>query len=602
MKKRRLKTRIISRAMKSRLIFCAAFIAILFVVVSARLTYIAVTKNTQYKKIVLSQQSYNSEVIPYKRGDITDRNGNILATSQKLYNVVLEPKNILENNQIKKETVAALVKYLNVSQSSLENFLKKNSNSYYNVYKKKLTFSQISDLKDYINSKEGRNVSGIRFDEVYERKYPNHTLGCQLLGFVSNEQGTTGIEQAYNSTLSGVNGRRYSYLNTELEQDSSVVETRDGDSVVSTIDINIQKIAENRLKKFEKKYGSKYGSSVLVMNPNSGEVLAMANSNTYDLENPRSDSALSYKYTQSQIASMSKKKKSEAFSELWTNNVISKSFEPGSTYKPFTVAAGLEEGILNGNESFYCDGSQTVGGNVIHCSHRSGHGQITLSQSISLSCNDALMQIGAKEGKKVFTKYQTEFNFGKMTNIDLPGEVNTSALLHSADQMAAVDLATSSFGQSFNSSMIQLATSFCSIVNGGNYYKPHVVRETKNSQGDVTNSVSPTVVKQTVSKETSDKLKSYMKQTVESGTGKKAKISGYSVGGKTGTAQKIPRSAGTYIVSFIGFAPVENPQVVVYVVIDELKNTSQQNTGIAVEMARDVLKESLEDLNVAKTK
>lgn len=588
--------------MKSRLVVCAAFIAILFVVVSARLTYIAVTKNTQYKKIVLSQQSYNSEVIPYKRGDITDRNGNILATSQKLYNVVLEPKNILENKQIKKETVAALVKYLNVSQSSLESFLKKNSSSYYNVYKKKLTFSQISDLKDYMNSKEGKNVSGIRFDEVYERKYPNHTLGCQLLGFVSNEQGTTGIEQAYNSTLSGVNGRRYSYLNTELEQDSSVVETKDGNSVVSTIDINIQKIAENRLKKFEKKYGSKYGSSVLVMNPNSGEVLAMANSNTYDLENPRSDSALSYKYTQSQIASMSKKKKSEAFSELWTNNIISKSFEPGSTYKPFTVAAGLEEGILNGNESFYCNGSQTVGGNVIHCSHRSGHGQITLSQAISLSCNDALMQIGEKEGKNVFTKYQTEFNFGKMTNIDLPGEVNTSALLHSADQMAAVDLATSSFGQSFNSSMIQLATSFCSIVNGGSYYKPHVVKETKNSQGDVTNTVSPTVVKQTVSKETSDKLKSYMKQTVESGTGKKAKISGYSVGGKTGTAQKIPRSAGTYIVSFIGFAPVENPQVVVYVVIDELKNTSQQNTGIAVEMARDVLKESLEDLNVAKTK
>ena len=202
----------------------------------------------------------------------------------------------------------------------------------------------------------------------------------------------------------------------------------------------------------------------------------------------------------------------------------------------------------------------------IHCSHREGHGNLSLSDSIAYSCNVALMDIAFKEGKDVFAKYQKDFNFGVKTGIDLPGEAETAGLLHGADQMTNVDLATSSFGQSFNCSMIQMASSFSSLVNGGSYYKPHV------------------------------------EETVEKGTGKKAQIKGYSVGGKTGTAQKIPRSAGTYIVSFCGFAPVENPKVVVYVVIDEIQKDSQLNTGLAVEMARDVLKESLKDMNVQKTK
>jgi len=559
-KRRRKPIRRLNNAMKKRTIFACAFIALLFVILIGRLVYFSVFKNNIYKRQVLSQQNYSSETLPYKRGDILDRDGNILATSQKMYTLILEPKNILRSDKIQKETINALHKYMKIDKDELLKFIKKHKNSYYSVYKDELAYSDIADLKDFIASDKADNVSGIVFSEKYKRRYPNQSLASQMIGFVSDGTiGTGGIEQYYNSTLSGVNGRKYKYLNEELEQDNSIVEPENGQTVVSTLDSNIQKLAEKELAKFEKKYGSK-GSSILVMNPNNGEIYAMANSTSYNPESPRDDKNLLKKYSQSQINNMSEKQKTKAFNEIWKNPIVSNAFEPGSTYK-----------------------------------------LITLSQSISLSCNDALMQIAEKEGKNVFAKYQRNFNFGKKTGIDLPGEAQTASLLHDAKDMTAADLATSSFGQSFNCSMIQMASAFSSLINGGYYYKPHVVKQLRSSSGEVVSNIEPTMVKQTVSKETSDKLKKYMKETVESGTGTKAKMKDYSAGGKTGTAQKIPRSAGTYIVSFCGFAPAENPQVLVYVVIDEIQKESQTNTGLAVEVAKNVLKGSLKELNVPKS-
>ena len=587
--------------MKKRTIIACAFIALLFVIVIGRLTYFSVIKNDMYKRQVLSQQKYSSTTLPYKRGDILDRDGNVLATSQKMYTLILEPKNILKNEDTENATIDALHKYMNLDKKALRKYIKPRPNSYYAVYKNELSYSDIADLKTFLASDKAENVVGIVFSEKYKRRYPNQSLASQVIGFVSNGTiGTGGIEQYYNSTLSGVNGRKYRYLNEELELDSSIVEPENGKTVVSTIDSNIQKLAENELAKFEKKYGSK-GSSILVMNPNNGEIYAMANSTSYNLEAPRDDKNLLKKYSQKQINKMSEKEKTEAFNEIWKNPIVTNTFEPGSTYKPFTVAAGLEEGILKGNETYFCDGYQKVGPHTIHCSHRNGHGLITLSQSISLSCNDALMQIAAKEGKSVFTKYQKNFNFGKKTGIDLPGEAQTDKLLHDAKDMTAADLATSSFGQSFNCSMIQMGSAFCSLINGGYYYKPHVVKQLRSDTGEVISNVEPTMVKQTVSKETSDKLRKYMKETVDSGTGTKAKMKDYTAGGKTGTAQKLPRKDGTYIVSFCGFAPVENPQVLVYVVIDEIQKEDQTNTGLAVEVAKNVLKGSLKELNVPKS-
>ena len=601
MKKRRKPIKRLNDAMKRRTMIACGIIALLFVLLIGRLIYFSIFKNGIYKRQVLSQQNYSSETLPYKRGDILDRDGNTLATSQKMYTLVLEPKNILRSEEVQKSTIDALHKYMKLDEDKLLKFIKRHKDSYYSVYREELSYSQIADLKDFIASDKAENVSGIVFNEKYKRRYPNQSLASQVIGFVSDGTiGTGGIEQYYNSTLSGVDGRKYKYLNEELEQDSSIVEPENGKTVVTTIDSNIQKLAEDQLSKFEKKYGSK-GSSILVMNPNNGEIYAMANSTSYNLESPRDDKNLLKKYSQSQVNKMSEKEKTKAFNEIWKNPIVSNAFEPGSTYKPFTVAAGLEEGILKGNETYYCDGYQKVGPHTIHCSHRSGHGLITLSQSISLSCNDALMQIAAKEGKNVFARYQKNFNFGNKTGIDLPGEAQTASLLHDAKDMTAADLATSSFGQSFNCSMIQMGSAFCSLINGGNYYKSHVVKQLRSSNGEVVSNIEPTLVKQTISKETSDKLRKYMKETVDSGTGTKAKMKDYTAGGKTGTAQKIPRSAGTYIVSFCGFAPVENPQVLVYVVIDEIQRDSQTNTGLAVEIAKKVLEGSLKELNVAKS-
>lgn len=601
MKKRRKPIKRLNDAMKRRTMIACGIIELLFVLLIGRLIYFSIFKNGIYKRQVLSQQNYSSETLPYKRGDILDRDGNTLATSQKMYTLVLEPKNILRSEEVQKSTIDALHKYMKLDEDKLLKFIKRHKDSYYSVYREELSYSQIADLKDFITSDKAENVSGIVFNEKYKRRYPNQSLASQVIGFVSDGMiGTGGIEQYYNSTLSGVDGRKYKYLNEELEQDSSIVEPENGKTVVTTIDSNIQKLAEDQLSKFEKKYGSK-GSSILVMNPNNGEIYAMANSTSYNLESPRDDKNLLKKYSQSQVNKMSEKEKTKAFNEIWKNPIVSNAFEPGSTYKPFTVAAGLEEGILKGNETYYCDGYQKVGPHTIHCSHRSGHGLITLSQSISLSCNDALMQIAAKEGKNVFARYQKNFNFGNKTGIDLPGEAQTASLLHDAKDMTAADLATSSFGQSFNCSMIQMGSAFCSLINGGNYYKPHVVKQLRSSNGEVVSNIEPTLVKQTISKETSDKLRKYMKETVDSGTGTKAKMKDYTAGGKTGTAQKIPRSAGTYIVSFCGFAPVENPQVLVYVVIDEIQRDSQTNTGLAVEIAKKVLEGSLKELNVAKS-
>ena len=266
------------------------------------------------------------------------------------------------------------------------------------------------------------------------------------------------------------------------------------------------------------------------------------------------------------------------------------------------MAGGLEDGILKGNEHYYCSGYKQVGKYKIHCSHREGHGNLSLSDSIAYSCNVALMDIAFKEGKDVFAKYQKDFNFGVKTGIDLPGEAETAGLLHGADQMTNVDLATSSFGQSFNCSMIQMASSFSSLVNGGSYYKPHVVKQTRDDKGNVVSNKESELVKQTISADTSKKLRTYMEETVEKGTGKKAQIKGYSVGERDRDRTEKFREVQGLTSSPSADLLHENPKVVVYVVIDEIQKDSQLNTGLAVEMARDVLKESLKDMNVQKTK
>ena len=412
-----------------------------------------------------------------------------------------------------------------------------------------------------------------------------------------------GVENYYNSTLNGVNGREYGYLNSDNDFEKTVKEATNGDNVVLTLDANIQTIVENKISDYITQNtnvardgaGAKHVGAI-VMNPNNGEILAMANYPNYDLSNPWDISAY---YTEDEIAAMDDDAKLDALNQLWTNFCITYTYEPGSTVKPFTVAAGLETGTLKGDETYYCDGSETISGHVIHCVNTSGHGLEAIQQAIMNSCNDALMQMSYVIGPENFAKYQKIFGFGYKTNIDLPGEARTDSLIYTEDQLSTINLATNAFGQNFNTTMIQVASAFSSIVNGGSYYQPHVVKKITDEDGNTIEEMNGTLLKKTISKETSDTLKQYLYATVsEDGTGKYAKVDGYSMGGKTGTAQKLPRGQGNYLVSFVGYAPQDNPQVVIYVVVDEPNAADEAHSQFAQEIVKQILTEVLPYMNI----
>ena len=419
----------------------------------------------------------------------------------------------------------------------------------------------------------------------------------------SGNVGVNGLENYYNSTLNGINGREFGYLNTDNNFEKTIKQATNGNNIVTTIDANIQSVVEDKIREFNEAYTGAYregdaGAShigVLIMDPNNGDVLAMANYPNFDLSNPRDLSAY---YTEEELAAMDDDAKMDALNQLWQNFCVSYTYEPGSTAKPFTVAAGLETGTVTTADTYYCDGYETISGHDIHCVKRDGHGMETLEQTLMNSCNDALMQMSYKIGRDNFENYQQIFGFGQKTNIDLPGETRTDSLIYTGDNMTVVDLATNAFGQNFNTTMIQLATGFCSIVNGGKFYQPHVVKRITDENGNVVQEIQPTLLRETISESTSETLRQYMYSTVTSGTGATAKVDGYSMGGKTGTAQKAGRDGVNYLVSFIGFAPVDDPQLVIYCVVDEPNAVEQYHSSFAQNIVREILEEVLPYMNI----
>ncbi len=332
---------------------------------------------------------------------------------------------------------------------------------------------------------------------------------------------------------------------------------------------------------------------VVMMNPKNGQVLAMASDLTYNLNKP---SDLSSAWEPAQTAKMSKKEKQTKMMELWSNYCISAAYEPGSTFKPFTVAAALDEGKVTESSTFQCKGNLQVADRRIHCVETSGHGTITLEQALMESCNVALMNIGASLGRDKFNQYNERYGFGKKTGITLPGE--SSGLLHMTEQLNPVELATSSFGQTQTVTMIQMITGFCSLINGGNYYQPQIVKELQNDDGAVVQSFEPVLLKKTTTEKTSKLMRKFLLNTVEHGSAEPAKVKGYSIGGKTGTAEKAGRDKTNYLLSFIGGVPANNPQVAIYVVIDQPRVTEQAHSTYATVFASQLLKKVLPFLGV----
>lgn len=586
-------------------------IAVLLTGLIGRLMYIEYTSGDKYEKIVLSQQEYDSQTIPYQRGDIVDSKGTVLATSIAVYNVILDCSVMTSKDEYIEPTIQALAScFEDLDSNTLYGYAKDQKDSRYIVLKKKASYEEIQpfvEMQEAVDEKGKKvnpDIKGVWFEKEYQREYPYGALGSSIVGFTaSGNVGVNGLEQYYNETLNGVDGREYGYLNTDNNFEKTIKAAKNGNTVVSTIDSHIQSVVEQKIADFNETYTGNFredepGAShvgVLIMNPNNGDVLAMANYPNYDLSNPRDLSAY---YTQEEIDAMDEDAQMDALNQLWQNFCTTYTYEPGSTAKPFTVAAGLETGKVSTGDSFYCDGYEHVGGHDIHCVNRSGHGMETLEQTLMNSCNDAMMQISYRLGSDIFTKYQQIFGFGQRTGIDLPGEARTDSLIYTADNMGPVDLATNAFGQNFNTTMIQLATAYCSLVNGGSLYQPYVVKRITDESGNTISEVTPTLLRETVSKSTSDALKQYMYSTVTGGTAVTAKVDGYSMGGKTGTAQKAGRDGVNYLVSFIGFAPVEDPQLVIYCVVDEPNVAEQFHSTYAQNIVREILEEVLPYMNI----
>ena len=620
----------IRRRIQGKLVILIVLVLLAFAGLGLKLLFINMTKGEQYKKTVLSQQSYDSITIPYKRGDILDSNGNKLATSDKVYNLIIDAKQLLSKEDYLEPTMTALKTcFPEFPEGEVRAFIASNPNSQYYVTLKQLEYERMAAFVDMQNNtEEYPNIKGVWFEEEYRRVYPNGSLACDVIGFTGKDNvGNYGLEQYYNSVLNGTNGREYGYLNDDETLERTTNPATDGYNIVSTIDGNIQQIVERYIKDFNDEYtnAARSGNGArnvgcIIMDVNNGNVLAMAGYPVFDLNNPRDTSALigspmvnekgNIDYEAEVISAENidtllsdDAKTYQNLNYLWKNFCISATYEPGSVAKPFTVAAGLESGKMSGNEYYTCNGQLHVGDHDIKCHNykSGGDGTLSVQESIEKSCNVALMLMGKQIGKSTFLEYQEKFNFGLKTNIDLYGESRTSSLVFNTQSMGDTELATSTFGQGYNVTMIQTIAAFASLINGGYYYEPHVVKQVTAPDGSIVENISPRVLKQTVSASTSELIRQYCKGVVDNGTGKTARPAGYSIGGKTGTAETVPRDKINYVVSFMGYAPADNPQIAIYVVVDRPNAVFQDDAKFATRIVRNILTEVLPYMNIYMT-
>lgn len=626
-KKKQRKEDKFDRGMRGKLLITLTAVAILLVGLIVRIVFIQQDKGETYERKVLSQLNYSNETIPYKRGNILDAKGTILATSQDVYNVILDCKVINSKDEYVEPTIEAILAcFPDVTEEEVRTALTEKKESQYFVLRKKISYDEVqvfTDYRDevYLDEESGKeqkshpNVKGVWFEKEYERYYPYDSLACKILGFTtSGNVGLGGLESYYNDTLNGVNGRSYGYLNEDSNVEKTVKDAVDGNNLITTLDLNIQSIVEKKIAEFDESHRDETetgpgsaNTAVIVMNPNNGEILAMADSTGYSLNDPWNEEIFNTyckdyeKLDDAGIAALDEQGRLDILNSLWQNFCVTYTYEPGSTAKVLTAACGLDSGKLTGDETYFCDGGEQVGNYYIKCVNHDGHGTETIKDAIVNSCNDALMSMSWQIGIDTFSKYQSIFNLGLKTNIDLPGETRTSSLIYSAERMQTdiTALPTNAFGQNFNVTMIQMASAVSSVINGGYYYRPHLVKKITDEDGNTVKEIEPVLLRQTVSGQVSAKVREYMVGVVEQGSGQNAKVAGYSMGGKTGTAQKLPREEQKYVVSFISFAPADDPQVLVYVVIDEANvPVESQGSGLSTGLTKEILTDIFPYLNI----
>lgn len=548
--------------------FFAAF-ALMF----GRVLYMKVVHGAEYEAAAKNQQINRYDItIPPNRGSILDRNNQVLAISTTVYNVALDSLQLAEVAELSPEeqekTLTTLCEYFpELDYNTLKQYVTINPETgelYMNNHWKYLVKGIERSVKEEL---EAMNLKGVYFEKSSKRSYPLNSSACHLVGFTRGDA-QWGLEGYYNSYMEGTPGRSFILYNGADSVVHQDYDAKDGDTIITTIDYNIQKIAEEVVAETAAEWPAK-NVAAMVMDPYTGEVYAMAESHSFDLNNPNEipewETDITYTENWDQL---SNEEQLNYLNTMWKNFCVSDTYEPGSIFKPMVVAAGLEEGVITPNSSFPCGGYTDIGGYRIYCQLRSGHGTINIEQIMAQSCNMGVIQIANLLGVDKFYEYQREFGFGDYTGIDLPGEA--AGLLHEKEAIGPTELATMSFGQTFNCTSIQVIAAFSSLINGGNLVKPHVVSQIVDADGNVVLQNDTEVVRRVISEKTSAYMRTALKATVENGLAKKLQIDGYSIGCKTGTAEQGSRTNDDlWALSNMSYFPAENPKYIVFTVINQ---------------------------------
>ena len=565
---------------------------LLLLLLFGRISYIKMVHGETYERIALANQ-YNrnnlESVINPNRGNIVDRNNQTLAVSYTVYNIILDIRMLVnESADVQAHTVEVLHRHLGIPEYELRNLLfvdvdgKPIRNTRYHILKTEVPRSVRNDLMD----ERPRFV----YDEMATmRDYVHGNVASQIIGFIRGDS-RWGLEAFYEHEMSGQEGRTIRYFdsrgNPMVEQKDPI----DGYTLVTTLDTNIQRICEEAALAVGLEYDAQ-NTLVAAMNPMTGELLAMAQYPTFDLNVPDNKTRFTnYRVTVDEMGNLIEPDASDNFDSLfavWKNYGIATTFEPGSTFKAMVVAAALEERVISRHDTFHCGGYIQLYDQTIPCwiyqYGGSTHGQLTLTEVLSHSCNMGMIAIAQKMGRDSFHKYRQDFGFGEVTGIDLPGEVSARHLIHSLGRMGPVEVAAASIGQGFNATAMQVMTAFGAVINGGDLMRPYVVSQVVDRNGVIVKENRPTVMRKVVSQDTSKFMRDAMVQTLhEGGTGQNAHIMGYNIGGKTGTGQQGRKGEGgddEHVLSFIAYLPSENPDIMVMVLIDRPSTFIQGTTS-----------------------
>ena len=556
--------------------------AVMMLGLAGRLVYLMGFKSDYYYQ--KAQDLHERErSIKAARGKIVDAKGNILASNKTVCTVSVIHSQIKEPEKI----ISLLSQKLEISEDTIRKKVEK--------------VSSIERIKTNVEKMTGDEIrkaglSGVKVDEDYKRYYPYDSLASKVLGFTgADNQGIIGLEVQYEDILSGESGKILTTTDARGIELDGIGEDREeplaGRNLRISLDVNIQEYVQQAAKKvMEEKEAERV--SILLMNPQNGEIYACVNVPEFDLNQP-------FKLnTEEDVSGLSEEKKQELLNQMWRNPCLNDTYEPGSTFKIITMAAGLEEGVVNLEDRFYCPGYKIVDDRRIHCANRRGHGSQNFVEGAQNSCNPVFIEVGLRLGVENYYHYFKKFGLLEKTGIDLPGEAGT--IMHQAKNMGNVELATVSFGQSFQITPLQLATTVSSLINGGRRITPHFGVAVEDEDGTIIRELEYPIKTGIISSETSEKIRYILEKVVSEGSGKNAAVEGYAVGGKTATSQTLPRSANRYISSFLGFAPAEEPQVLALCIIHDPKGIYYGGT-IAAPVVRTIFENVLPYMGIDRS-